>query len=247
MNPIILEVNSLSKSYEQPVLNNLSFQVSQGESVAVIGANGAGKSTLFKILLKFCHADLGTFKWFPDQNLNSFAIKQKVAYLPESPIFWGELSVQQLLRHLSRFKALSAVESVERIEKVLKVFGLKNRSHKKCNELSKGMRQRLALAQLFLSEAEVYVLDEPMSGLDPAAQEQLCRIVNKLKDKGKSFILSTHNTDDMRKLCSRALVLDKGKIMIDTSVKEALSFITQKYNEQSMGEDDPMEDINVLF
>lgn len=237
----LVELEAISKSYAAPVLTDISFNVGSGESVALVGANGAGKSTLVKILLGLVHANKGRgeLMGFPLGDPRGLA---RVGYLPEMPSFWQELSAEELLISLARMRGLHRDHSESRIKDLLSALGLSLRGGRAMGGYSKGMLQRCGIAAALLHEPDLIILDEPMSGLDPRAQEKLRMILTGLRDRGKTLIISSHALEDIRLLCSRVIVLEKTQVVIDRPTDQALAELLQKYRSSEPWDEDPMQE-----
>ena len=214
-----IEVKNISKSYgNQKALDNVSFSVKKGEIVGFLGPNGAGKSTLMKILTTYITADVGSssVNGF-DVLLNPKAVQQSVGYLPEHNPLYLDLYVREYLA----FNANIYKISKSRIEDVIVLTGLCSESHKKIGQLSKGFRQRVGLANALLHNPDILIIDEPTTGLDP---NQLVAIRQVIKNAGqdKTIFLSTHIMQEVEAICDRVIIINKGKIVADKSLKTLL-------------------------
>ena len=215
-----IAVNNISKSYgAQKALDNISFTVKKGEIVGFLGPNGAGKSTLMKILTTYITADEGSaaVNGF-DINSQTKAAQQSIGYLPEHNPLYLDLYIREYLA----FNADVYQVAKSRIEEVIQLTGLSNESHKKINQLSKGYRQRVGLANALLHNPDVLILDEPTTGLDP---NQLVEIRNVIKNVGKdkTVFLSTHIMQEVEAICDRVIIIDKGKIVADKKLDKLIS------------------------
>jgi ABC-2 type transport system ATP-binding protein len=215
-----IEANNISKSYgAQKALDNISFTVQKGEIVGFLGPNGAGKSTLMKILTTYIAADEGTatVNGF-DVNAETKAVQQSIGYLPEHNPLYLDLYVREYLA----FNADVYKVAKTRIEEVIQLTGLSNESHKKIEQLSKGYRQRVGLANALLHNPDVLILDEPTTGLDP---NQLVEIRNVIKNVGKdkTVFLSTHIMQEVEAICDRVIIIDRGKIVADKKLDTLIS------------------------
>ena len=215
-----IEVNNISKSYgAQKALDNISFTVKKGEIVGFLGPNGAGKSTLMKILTTYIASDEGsaTVNGF-DVNEQTKAVQQSIGYLPEHNPLYLDLYVREYLA----FNADVYKVNKSRIEEVIQLTGLSNESHKKIEQLSKGYRQRIGLANALLHNPDVLILDEPTTGLDP---NQLVEIRNVIKNVGKdkTVFLSTHIMQEVEAICDRVIIIDKGKIVTDKKLDNLIA------------------------
>jgi ABC-2 type transport system ATP-binding protein len=215
-----IEVKNISKSYGvQKALDNISFSVNKGEIVGFLGPNGAGKSTLMKVLTTYIKADAGEAK------VNGFdvidqqkLVQQSVGYLPEHNPLYLDLYVREYLA----FNADVYNVPKSRIEEVIVLTGLSTESHKKINQLSKGYRQRVGLANALLHNPAILILDEPTTGLDP---NQLVEIRNVIKNVGKdkTVFLSTHIMQEVEAICDRVIIINNGKIVTDKKLDKLIS------------------------
>ncbi len=215
-----IEVKNISKSYgTQKALDSISFSIKKGEIVGFLGPNGAGKSTLMKILTTYIAANEGAalVNGF-DVNLQTKKVQQSIGYLPEHNPLYLDLYVGEYLA----FNADVYKVTTSRIEEVIQLTGLSNESHKKIEQLSKGYRQRVGLANALLHNPDVLILDEPTTGLDP---NQLVEIRNVIKNVGKdkTVFLSTHIMQEVEAICDRVIIIDKGKIVADKKLDKLIS------------------------
>jgi len=215
-----IEVNNISKSYgAQKALDNISFSVKKGEIVGFLGPNGAGKSTLMKILTTYIAADEGSasVNGF-DVDTQAKSVQQSIGYLPEHNPLYLDLYVREYLA----FNADVYKIAKSRIEEVIQLTGLSTESHKKINQLSKGFRQRVGLANALLHNPDVLILDEPTTGLDP---NQLVEIRNVIKNVGKdkTVFLSTHIMQEVEAICDRVIIINNGKIVADKKLDNLTS------------------------
>ncbi|MEO5667282.1 MAG: ABC transporter ATP-binding protein [Bdellovibrionota bacterium] len=240
----VIELENLSKAFHKGVLvlDALSLKVTQGESVALVGANGAGKSTLIKILLGFVKATGGRARLFGEEPGDP-KILQRIGYLPEVPGFWGELSAEELLRELGSLRDFSASQIKKRRTRLLDILGLKLRGSRRMAGYSKGMLQRTGVAAAMLHDPDFLILDEPMSGLDPRAQEKLRALLLKLKASGKTLLISSHSLEDIRTLCDRVVVLEKSKLVLDGPTAIVLDQLVEKYRSSDPWDEDPLGEI----
>ncbi|MCK7590328.1 gliding motility-associated ABC transporter ATP-binding subunit GldA [Subsaxibacter sp. CAU 1640] len=212
-----IEVENLSKVYgEQKALDNVSFKVNKGEIVGFLGPNGAGKSTMMKILTTYVDASEGIAKVneFDVQNASK-EVQKLVGYLPEHNPLYLEMYVKEYLS----FNAGVYQVDKKRIDEVIELTGLSPEAHKKIEQLSKGYRQRVGLANALLHNPDVLILDEPTTGLDP---NQLVDIRNLIKSLGKekTVFLSTHIMQEVEAMCDRVIIINKGTIVADRKLKD---------------------------
>lgn len=212
---VALKVQNLQKSfqvdfYKPPVkvLINITFQVPEGKFIGLIGPNGAGKTTTIKCLLDFITLDFGKID-FVDYK-NSFEARKDLGYLPERPFFQEFLSAQEFLKlHWSLSGRTGSAD--QRIEQVLELVGLAEVRYAKLKTFSKGMLQRIGIAQALIAHPRFLILDEPMSGLDPDGRILVKDILRKLKKADLTLIMSSHLLEDVEELCDELIVLQQGQ------------------------------------
>jgi len=242
--PDLIELKQLSKEFHKGtrVLDSLDLRLKSGESVALVGANGAGKSTLIKIILGLVRPTSGELRVFGEEPGDP-ALLQKIGYLPEVPGFWGELSAQELLGDMGALRGLPESQMIRRRERLLGILGLTLRGSRRMGGYSKGMLQRTGIAAALLHDPQLLILDEPMSGLDPRAQEKLRALLLKLKQSGKTLLISSHSLEDIRSLCDRVVVLEKAKIVLDGATEEILSALVERYRSSEPWDEDPLGEL----
>jgi ABC-2 type transport system ATP-binding protein len=192
-------------------LDNLSFQVDQGEVFGFLGPNGAGKTTTMKLLMGLIFPTSGTARVL-GRSIDDVAMHREIGYLPEQPYFYDYLTARELLDYYARFSNYSAAERRERVGKFLERVGLAAAADVQLRKFSKGMLQRVGIAQAILHDPPVVILDEPMSGLDPVGRREVRDIIQALKEQGRTVFFSTHILSDAEMLCDRVAVLAGGKL-----------------------------------
>ena len=212
-----IEVQAVSKSYgTQLALKEISFSAKKGEIIGFLGPNGAGKSTMMKILTGYISPSKGTvFVSGINVLTNPIEAKATIGYLPEQNPLYQEMFVKEYLQ----FQASIFKVSKEMIATVIKTVGLTPEVHKKIGQLSKGYQQRVGIAAAILHNPDVLVLDEPTTGLDP---NQLQEIRTLIKDLGKekTILFSTHIMQEVEAVCDRVIIIKKGELLLDTSMKD---------------------------
>ncbi|MBM3412590.1 MAG: ATP-binding cassette domain-containing protein [Bacteroidetes bacterium] len=210
-----IEVSSLCKDYgTQCAVNNISFQVKQGEVVGFLGPNGAGKSTTFKILTGYLHPTSGQAKVCGlDLAVDAVSVRKKIGYLAEQNALYPDLYVREYLSFIARVHQVPTVTSA--VEQALSLTKLESEAHKTIGQLSKGYKQRVGLAAALIHNPEVLILDEPTSGLDP---NQLAEIRELIKQQGKTktVLFSTHILQEVEAICDRVIIINKGTIVADS-------------------------------
>ncbi len=213
-----ISVRNLTKTYGvQKAVDDISFEVKTGEVVGFLGPNGAGKSTTMRIITCYQAASHGdvvlddiSVREDPDQ------VKSKIGYLPENNPLYYEMAVIDYLKFCAEIQGVAKADLESRIKEMVRKCGLEDEKHKKIQELSKGYKQRVGLAQAMIHDPDVLVLDEPTSGLDP---NQIVEIRNLIKELGKekTVILSSHILSEVEATCDRILIISKGRIVANGS------------------------------
>jgi ABC-2 type transport system ATP-binding protein len=192
-------------------LDNLTFQVEEGEVFGFLGPNGAGKTTTMKLLMGLIFPTSGTAR-VRGRSIDDVEMHREIGYLPEQPYFYDYLTARELLDYYARFSNYSAAERRERVGKFLERVGLAAAGDVQLRKFSKGMLQRAGIAQAILHDPPVVILDEPMSGLDPVGRREVRDIILELKKHGRTVFFSTHILSDAEMLCDRVAVLAGGKL-----------------------------------
>lgn len=209
-----IKIENLSKTYGlQKAVDDISFEVRTGEILGFLGPNGAGKSTTMKMITQFLSPEEG------DVLIDGYSIRQKdmkkhIGYLPEHNPLYEDMPVIDYLQFVAELQGVEKAKINERIVEMVRVCGLNDEKHKKINELSKGYRQRVGLAQAMIHDPEILILDEPTTGLDPNQIVEIRELIRKL-GSSKTVILSTHILPEVEATCDRILIINKGKIVAD--------------------------------
>jgi len=217
----MIEVKNLSKKLGGvEVLNDISFSVKKGEILGFLGPNGAGKTTTLKIITSFWTPGSGEVTIDgEDVVTNSLATRKKIGYLPETVPLYEEMLVYEYLRFIAEVRGLSKDEVKGRLREVAGSCGLKEVMRKPIDELSKGYRQRVGLAQAITHDPEILILDEPTTGLDPNQIVEIRDLIKQL-GKEKTVLFSTHILGEVSATCDRAIIINKGKIAGEGSPEE---------------------------
>ncbi len=214
-----IKVENITKLYgAQKALNDVSFEVKSGEVIGFLGPNGAGKSTMMKIITCFLPQTDGNVSVCGfDVVTDPIEVKKRVGYLPEHNPLYLDMYVKEYLEFCANINHIKT-DVNKRINHMIDITGLQAEQKKKIGALSKGYRQRVGLAQALIHNPEVLILDEPTSGLDP---NQLTEIRSLIKEVGKekTVILSTHIMQEVKAMCSRAIIINKGLIVADDNVE----------------------------
>ena len=219
----MIEVRNLTKTYGPTVaVDNISFDAKEGEVIGFIGPNGAGKTTAMRILTCYIGADSGTATVAGyDVFQQSLEVRRHIGYLPESAPLYTNMGVLESMNFIAQARGIPKGERKSRIRDMIDVCGLEEVVQKDVNELSRGYRQRLGLAQTLIHDPEVLILDEPTSGLDPI---QIIQIRNLIKEMGKkkTIILSTHILPIVEETCNRIMIISRGKLVADGTQEELI-------------------------
>ncbi len=220
-NEFILEIRHLTKNFgKKTALEDLNFSLAKGQAVGLLGPNGAGKSTLIKCIVGLLRPTGGDIL-IAGNPRGSRQARKISAYVPEVPQLYNMLTVWEHLRFITDAYGVARWE--EKAEKLLQLFEIWEQRDEFVKALSKGMRQKLSLCCGIISNAQILFLDEPMVGLDPRAIKNLKDLIQELKDEGRTLFISTHLLDPIENICSRIIVLKKGKIIADGSLEELRS------------------------
>jgi ABC-2 type transport system ATP-binding protein len=222
MSDNLIEVENLTKRYNGvAVVKGISFSVARGEIFGLLGPNGAGKTTTILMLLGLSDISAGQARVCGfDPVREPLAVKRRVGYLPDMVGFYDNLTAADNLRYTARLIGLSPTEREERIKSSLEQVGLAEVADKRVTTFSRGMRQRLGLAEILMKDAQVAILDEPTSGLDPQATTELLEIIRNLKRHNVSVMLSSHLLERVQSVCDRVALFDQGKIVLVGTVPE---------------------------
>jgi ABC-2 type transport system ATP-binding protein len=187
------------------------MQVEDGEVFGFLGPNGAGKSTTIKLLMGIIFPTAGSAQIL-GKPVNDVSMHRDIGYLPEQPYFYDYLTAAEVLDYFARFHGFSAAERKERVQKMLQKVGLETAGKIQLRKFSKGMLQRVGLAQAIVHDPKLLILDEPMSGLDPVGRREVRDIILELKNAGKTILFSTHILSDAETLCDRVGVIAGGQL-----------------------------------
>ena len=203
-------------------LDHLDLEVKEGEAFGFLGPNGAGKTTTLKLLMGLIFPTSGSAQ-VRGRSIADVSMHREIGYMPEQPYFYDYLTARELLDYFARFFKFNAAERQERIGKFLGRVGLTESSDVQLRKFSKGMLQRVGIAQAILHDPQVIFLDEPMSGLDPVGRREVRDIILELKKQGRTVFFSTHILSDAEMLCDRVAVLVGGKLLGVGAPKEIVS------------------------
>ncbi|HSL06003.1 MAG TPA: ABC transporter ATP-binding protein [Nitrospiraceae bacterium] len=223
-------VDRLTKTYkpvwpwlkETTVLSDVSLSVGQGEIFGFLGHNGAGKTTTMKILLGLLGATGGRIELL-GAPATDVAVHARIGYLPESPYFYDYLTAEEFLCFYGRLAGLSRETVRQRTPQLLECVGLTEARDRQLRKFSKGMLQRIGLAQAIIHDPELVILDEPMSGLDPIGRKEVRDLILSLRDQGKTIFFSTHIVSDVEMICDRVGILAKGRMLASGRIEDLVN------------------------
>jgi len=217
-----LEAHALTKAYRTVVaLHELSFAASAGEVIGLLGPNGAGKTTAIRVLTTILAPSAGRFAVAGIAHTRPAEIRRRIGVLPESAGYPDRQTGGEFLRYHARLFGQSAASARATTSALLEQVGLAERAGSPIASYSRGMRQRLGIARALLNDPAVVFLDEPTLGLDPAGQEQILRVVRSISgERAATVILSTHLLAEVEEVCSRVLILNRGRLVADGTVAE---------------------------
>jgi len=214
----MLRVNNVSKKFKKlEAVKDVSFEITSGEIVGILGPNGAGKSTTIKMIAGLLRTSSGSITIEGHDN-KSIKAKKKFAYIPEFPEMYDMLTIDEHMRFIAQAYAVEDWETL--MVPYFERFDLLDKRDKLAKELSKGMKQKLSICCGLLTQADLYLFDEPMIGLDPKAIRETKKIMKELADAGKTILVSTHLLDSIEQTCNRVLVMKLGEIIVDSSMEE---------------------------
>lgn len=211
----ILSIENLNKIYNKYVhaVNNVSLEIQKGNVYGILGPNGSGKSTTLGIVLNVVNKTSGKYSWFEGKVLTHEALKN-VGAIIERPNFYPYMTAKQNLELVCKIKNIDYFK----VQEKLTLVGLVERENSKFSTFSLGMKQRLAIASALLNDPEILILDEPTNGLDPQGIHQIRDIIKLIASQGTTILLASHLLDEVEKVCSHVLVLQKGKILYSGTV-----------------------------
>lgn len=234
MAPPILELINFSKSFRShwtyrqiPAVSDISFSVSTGEAFGFLGHNGAGKTTTIKCIAGLIHKTSGKILF--DGHALSGTDRAELGYLPELPYFYDHLTVEETLTFFASLHGISGRKRATAVCDTLELVGLADRKKSSVRSLSKGLQQRLGLAQAIINKPRLLLLDEPFSGLDPIGRLEFRRIILEMKRQGTTLFLSSHILSDVENICDRVSIMAKGVIKADFSLADAPKLYGESY------------------
>src|SRR5579863_5157125 len=229
MKPIV-EINDLRVEYRSRAIgqrtrvavDGLTLNVLQGEVFGFLGPNGAGKTTTMNVLLGFVNATSGTARLFGVDVRQPIA-RQRIGYLPELTYYYKFLTAEELLRFYARIFKIPRADAERRINDLIKLVELEHARKRPIKSYSKGMQQRVGLAQALINDPDLLILDEPTSGLDPIGRMKVREIIQRLKEQGKTVLFSSHELGEVETVCDRVAILHEGELRAEGRVKDLVS------------------------
>jgi ABC-2 type transport system ATP-binding protein len=223
----VLSVNDLYKTFHLgffrkrvEAVRGVSFEVGQGETFGLLGPNGAGKTTSIKAILRLIHHDRGSIRLFGREL--SLSSLQRIGYLPENPYVYQYLRAPEFLDLCGRLMGMDGKQRRTRSAEMIELVGLGHAVDRPIGRFSKGMMQRIGLAQALLHDPELLILDEPMSGLDPIGRKQVREIIIEQRKRGKTLIFTSHVLSDVEMLCDRIAIINRGQVVARGTLDELL-------------------------
>jgi len=215
-----IEIQNLTKDYETGfwrkkkvrALEGLSLSVERGQIFGFLGANGAGKTTTLKLLMRLIFPTGGTARIL-EHDISDVSIHARIGYLPENPYFYDYLTAREFLDYCAELFGYERAQRDARTRELLSLVGLEEKSwRRQLRKFSKGMLQRVGLAQALVNDPEIVFLDEPMSGLDPAGRREIRDLIASLRTKGKTVFMCSHILSDIEVLCDRVAIMKRGRL-----------------------------------
>lgn len=226
-----IEFVDVSKSFKKnftrkKALDGLSLTVEPGEVFGFLGPNGAGKSTAIKILMNFIRSDSGTVR-VNGEPIDRPGVRRHIGFLPENPCFYDHLTAAELLKFIGTTSGMDGPAIDQRTDFLLEKLKLAHVKNRPIRVYSKGMTQRIGLAMAMLHEPDIYILDEPMSGLDPLGRRLVADLIQAIRESGKTIFFSSHILSDIERLCDRVGILHQGRLHYCGTLK---GFVEDKPN-----------------
>ncbi len=219
-----ISTSNLTKTYKfkggrvSHVVKDLNLQVEEGEIFGFLGPNGAGKTTTIKMLLNIIDPTSGSATIF-DHEVDDMEVHRILSYLPEKPYYYDHMTGMEILKF---YASLFGIKDEEKCVKLLEKVNLAGDMHKSISQYSKGMQQRIGLAQSLLNDPKLLFLDEPTGGLDPIAHIEIRDLILQFREEGKTVFISSHELSDVERICDRVAIINKGKIEAQGRLEDLL-------------------------
>ncbi|MGA2361218.1 MAG: ABC transporter ATP-binding protein [Candidatus Aminicenantales bacterium] len=224
-----IRIENLKKSFRlgfipktKEILKGISLSVKEGEIFGYLGPNGAGKTTTIKCLLGLIHPDAGTIEIF-GQPHNSARARQALGFLPENPYFYDYLTAREFLTFYGDLFGLGRKETGERTGRLLKLVGLERAAGLQLRKFSRGMLQRIGLAQALINDPKLVILDEPLGGLDPLGRKEIRDIIVRFKQEGKTVFFTSHILQDIEMICDHVAIIIGGRVVKQGALQDLVS------------------------
>jgi len=213
-------------------LDDVSLELRRGEIVGLLGPNGSGKTTLIKLFMGFMKPDAGHVSVLGADPYEDPSVRARVGYVPEELALYESLTPKEFFDLLARIRRMDPVAYVEKLDVLASSFGLKDRMYDLIGSLSRGNRQKVAIIAALLHEPDLLLLDEPMTGLDPAVARVFKEILYDMRDRGHSILFSTHILELAEAICDRIVILHRGRVIVEGAVEEVLEMAKDKSLEE---------------
>ncbi len=225
--PAVINIQNLRVEYRtrefrqatKVALNGLNLAVRAGEVFGFLGPNGAGKTTTMNVLLGYVNPTAGAAYLF-DVDVRKPIARQRIGYLPELTYYYKFLTAEELLRFYARIFEIPKVETEARVDRLLKLVELDHARKRPIRTYSKGMQQRVGLAQALINDPDLLLLDEPTSGLDPLGRMKVREIIQRLKNEGKTVFFSSHELGEVETVCDRVAIINQGELKVEGRVAD---------------------------
>lgn len=224
-----IEIDHLTKDFRIGIrgiklraVDDVSFNVNAGEIFGLLGPNGSGKSTTLKIILGLFRPTAGTCRIFGRESTDTEA-RREVGFLPEAPYFYGYLSGRELVRFYARIAGIPAKQLDESVEKALEITGMTEAAERRVKTYSKGMLQRIGVAQAIVHDPQLVILDEPTAGIDPIGSAEIGECILEMKKRGKTVVLCSHLLGQVENICDRVAIMNRGKLVVTGTLDSVLT------------------------
>jgi ABC-2 type transport system ATP-binding protein len=220
---IAIDCLDLTKTYARRVtaLHEITLQITAGSSFGLLGENGAGKSTLVRILMGFIHPTTGSIRVLEEHDV--IQAHSHIGYVPENPVFEPRFSARTYLLYMAQLIGHEKLNATARVNDVLETVQLGSVADRQTRTYSKGMLQRLAIAQALLGQPDLLILDEPTSGLDPRSQWEVRQVIRQLRGQGTTLFICSHYLTEVEELCDTVGILRRGRLILNSSVQQLLT------------------------
>ncbi len=216
------EYSGLLAGVRVNAVDNLDLEVQEGEIFGFLGPNGAGKTTTIKMLLGIIYPTSGQ-AWVLDREIGHIETHRVISYLPENPYFYDHMTGKEILSFYARLFGIREPARSKRVDELLEQVGLGREAHKSLRNYSKGMLQRIGLAQSLINDPKLLFMDEPTAGLDPIAHVDIRRLIIDLRSQGKTVFISSHQLEDVEEVCDRVAILNRGKMVATGKMDDLLA------------------------